>query len=134
MNTAIKVVTIFLLLFNSIGAMYGSIKLITDPSGSSMQMPLSFLEHSPFENYLIPGIVLLCVNGLFGFATILLLLIKHSLANLFVMAQGVLLGGWILVQMMLLKTFYPPLHLTFLLIGTLLLLLGFAMQRTKSKA
>jgi hypothetical protein len=94
-----------------------------------MQMPLSYLEHSPFRSYLIPGIVLLLVNGCLSIATTILLLLKHARAPWLVMAQGVLLSGWILVQMALLRLFYPPLHLTFLLMGLCLLGCGVYLKR-----
>lgn len=46
-----------------------------------------------------------------------------------VMAQGTLLSGWILVQMAMLRMFYPPLHLTFLLMGLCLLGCGVYLRR-----
>jgi len=55
---------IFLLLFNAIGAYYGSYMLITDPTGENIKMPLQYLEGSFFNDYFIPGIILLVVNGL----------------------------------------------------------------------
>ncbi len=55
---------ISLLLFNAIGAYYGSYMLITDPTGVKIQMPLQNLEGSFFNDYFIPGIILLFVNGL----------------------------------------------------------------------
>lgn len=54
MHTFIRILTLFLLLFNGFGALYGSYHFITDPSGESLQMPRNFLQHSPFSNYLIP--------------------------------------------------------------------------------
>jgi len=38
-----------------------------------------------------------------------------------VMLQGILLAGWIVVQVMLLQTFYPPLHLTLFGVGGMLI-------------
>ncbi|WP_440111549.1 hypothetical protein [Paenibacillus sp. QZ-Y1] len=46
-----------------IGAILGGIMLIIDPSGNMLKMPDSLLEHSPFANFLIPGIILLLVLG-----------------------------------------------------------------------
>lgn len=60
----LHVAAIALLLFNGIGALYGGWQLATDPTGGSMQMPLSYLQYSPFETYLIPGIVLFIANGI----------------------------------------------------------------------
>ncbi|PAF30432.1 hypothetical protein [Paenibacillus sp. 7516] len=50
--------------FLGIGAIIGGGGLIIDPSGNILQMPNSLLEHSPFRNFLIPGIVLLLVLGI----------------------------------------------------------------------
>ncbi len=55
---------IFLLLFNAIGAYYGSYMFISDPSGSKIKMPIEMLQGTPFNDYLIPGFILLMVNGL----------------------------------------------------------------------
>lgn len=103
--------------------------LIADPTGGTMQMPLSLLEHSPFRSYLIPGIVLLLVNGFLSMVTIIVLLRRHPWAAWLVMVQGTLLSGWILVQLVMLRMFYPPLHLTMLVVGVGLFGCGFYMMR-----
>lgn len=128
MKMAIKVVVVLLLLFNGIGALYGGYNLITDSSGGTLQMPLSYLEHSPFKDYLIPGIVLFCVNGLLSLLTIAAILLKLPMYPQLVMLQGILLGGWIVVQMILLQTFFAPLHLPFLLISLVLLVFGYKLN------
>ncbi len=51
MSIALRILSNILLLFNGIGAFYGSVKFITDPSGASLGMTVSLLEHSPFPNY-----------------------------------------------------------------------------------
>lgn len=132
MRTVFKIVVVLLLLFNGIGALYGGYNFITDPSGGKMQIPLSYLEHSPFKDYLIPGIVLFCVNGLLSMLTIAAIILKLSVYPLLVMLQGLLLGGWIVVQMILLQTFFAPLHVPFLLIGLTLMVLGYKLQLAKS--
>ncbi len=48
-----------------LGAIGGSIMLIVDPSGGKMGMPLSILERTFFPSYLIPGILLLLIFGVF---------------------------------------------------------------------
>jgi len=50
-------------LFLGIGALFGGSVLIIDPSGGLINMPLTLLEHSPFHNFLIPGIILFTVLG-----------------------------------------------------------------------
>jgi len=129
----IRIASLLLLAINGIGALYGGFRLIADPTGASMQMPLSYLEHSPFSSYLIPGIVLFLVNGCLSIWVIILLLRKAAAAPLLVMAQGTLLSGWILVQMAMLRMFYPPLHLTFLLMGVCLFGCGVYLRRHKAE-
>ena len=57
---------IFLLAFLGISAIGGGGALIISPSGKLLGgLPLSILEHSPFINFLIPGIILFLVLGIF---------------------------------------------------------------------
>ena len=73
MKTFLKISSILLLLFNGTGAFYGGIGLITDPTGVSIKLSVNLLEHTPFNNFLVPGIVLLGVNGIFSYLTIILI-------------------------------------------------------------
>jgi len=124
MKNFIKISVILMLLFNGIGALYGGFSLITDPTGDKLQLPLNYLEPTPFRNYLVPGIVLLLVNGIFSFFTLSTIILKNKRASLYIMAQGILLSGWIIVQIILLQMFYAPLHGTLLAIGILLTICG----------
>ncbi len=58
-----RYVLYFLLLFLGAGAVFGGAVLIISPSGSLFRMPLSLLNHSPFSNFLIPGIILFSILG-----------------------------------------------------------------------
>jgi hypothetical protein len=49
--------------FIGITAVLGGFGLISDPSGTKMNVPLELLKNSPFTNYLIPGLVLLIGIG-----------------------------------------------------------------------
>lgn len=130
MKTVFKYFTIFLMLFNGLGAFYGGISFIIEPSGSLLKMTDSFLENSPFKSYLIPGIVLLIVNGIYNFITLYIFLIKNPNANLFLGIQGVLLTGWIIVQMILLQLFYPIFHIPFLFIGIYFILFSLYLKKS----
>ncbi|MDP2412310.1 hypothetical protein [Daejeonella sp.] len=59
-----------LLAFLGLGAIGGGGVLILSPSGQLMGMPLSLLDHLPFTNFLIPGIILFSVLGLAPFLLI----------------------------------------------------------------
>jgi hypothetical protein len=50
--------------FLGLGAVAGGLVLLADPSGEMLGMSASVLERSPFDNFVIPGILLLLVFGL----------------------------------------------------------------------
>lgn len=59
-------VLLFLLAFLGLGAVGGGGALILSPSGELIGgLPLSILQRSPFEDFLIPAILLFTVLGLF---------------------------------------------------------------------
>ncbi len=61
---AMRNVLIIFLAFLGLGAIFGGGALVVSPTGELLGMPLSLLAHSPFNNYLIPGIILFAVLGL----------------------------------------------------------------------
>lgn len=54
-----------LMLVVGLGSLYGGTNLIIDPSGKRLDIPLFFLTDSPFKTYLIPGLILFFLLGLF---------------------------------------------------------------------
>ncbi|MEO5945053.1 MAG: hypothetical protein ABIP30_00600 [Ferruginibacter sp.] len=71
-----KNILISLLAFLSLGAIGGGAILIISPSGKLIGMPLSMLNLSPFNNFLIPGIILFLVLGIIPMLLIMALLKK----------------------------------------------------------
>lgn len=128
MLVVLRMLSILLLLFNGIGALYGSFKFITDPSGASLGMTLSLLEHSPFINYLIPGIILLIANGILSFVVIALILFKTNFYSLAIIAEGCILFGWIAIQVIMLRT-VASLHIILWTFEVLLILSGVVLNR-----
>ena len=64
-STTARNILISLLLFLGVSAIGGGLLLIISPSGKLLGgLPLSILEHSPFSNFLIPGIILFFILGL----------------------------------------------------------------------
>ncbi|MBE0661378.1 MAG: hypothetical protein IH597_02835 [Bacteroidales bacterium] len=129
MKTTLKILISVLLLFNSAGAFYGGWNLMIQPDGSTMQMSLDWLQYSPFPDYLIPGIILFIVNGLFGLFVFGTILLRHKLYPWFVIAQGLILTGWIVIQMLMVRS-VVGIQVLFGSIGLLLILLGWALIRT----
>ena len=67
---------LFLLGFLGVGAIYGGGLLIISPSGKLLGTPLSILETSPFNDFLIPGILLFFVIGVAPLLLIIALIKK----------------------------------------------------------
>ena len=58
-------VLFILQLFLGVGAVFGGVVLMIDPTGDLVGLPSTILERSPFNNFLIPGIILFIVLGVF---------------------------------------------------------------------
>ncbi len=68
---------LFLLAFLGLSAIGGGAALIISPSGKLLGgLPLSVLKNSPFDDFLIPGIILFVILGLFPVLLIFALLKK----------------------------------------------------------
>lgn len=128
MKITLKILTSILLLFNSAGAFYGGWNLMLYPDGSTLQLPLDWLQFSPFRDYFVPGIILFTVNGLFGIFVLGTIIFRHRLYPWFVIAQGLILSGWIVIQMILLRS-VVGIQVLFGSIGLLLILLGWVVIR-----
>jgi len=127
-----KIITSMLLLFNGAGALYGGWSLITYPDGSGLQLSLDLLEHTPFQNYLIPGIILFVANGLFSLTVFVVMTLNIKGYSWLVVAQGAILTGWIVIQMILIQTVYF-LHTLLGSVGLLLILCGSVMMSRQKK-
>jgi hypothetical protein len=51
-------------MFLGVGAIFGGGIFIISPSGKIFEMPLSLLDNSPFNNFLVPGIILFIILGI----------------------------------------------------------------------
>jgi len=101
--------------------------MILDPSGGMLHMPLSLLEHSPFHSYLMPGIILLVTNGLVAVVVFVAAVRRvESYGNL-VATQGVVIAGWITVEVSFLRTVVWP-HYVYLAVGLVLIVCGLALR------
>ncbi|MBK7429478.1 MAG: hypothetical protein IPI62_00670 [Bacteroidetes bacterium] len=123
MNPKRKLLASFLLLFNGIGAIYGGGNLIMHPDGSSLGITTEWLKYSPFDNFLIPGIILFVVNGLLSLFVLIAVITNSRFRGKLIFAEGVLLCGWILIQMIMLRE-VNFLHITLGSVGILLVIIG----------
>lgn len=103
-NTLIKLLSALLLFFNGSSAVFGGMSLILYPDGSSLGLPLNLLEHSPFGDFLIPGIILILSNGIPGLIIFTLLLTGSKRVSFLLRLQGIVLLIWLLVQIIMIRT------------------------------
>lgn len=103
-----------LLLFVSLGALYGGGSLIVRPDGSLLGMQ-PWLHKQPFPNFLIPGIILFVLNGILPLAVIAGLLFKPEWRVLnhlnlysemhwswaYSLYSGIIMIAWIVIQQFL---------------------------------
>ena len=124
MKRYLQFTSISLLLLTAINATVAGVLFILDPSGHKMGMSVSYIKDSPFNSYLIPGIVLLIVNGLMNFIAAYFVFKKKPSASLLVIIQGILLSGWIVIQVIMVKDI-SPLHIIMFTLGAILTMSGF---------
>jgi glucan phosphoethanolaminetransferase (alkaline phosphatase superfamily) len=102
----------------------GGLLLIIDPSGNLINMPLRWLSGSPFANYLMPGLFLFAMLGLFPLIVFFGLLIRHKhswLASLFIGSTLIL---WIFIEIIIIGfQIQPPLQIIYGSLGILIIAL-----------
>ena len=124
----LKIFIVILLLFNGAGAVYGGVNLISHPNGSSIGLPLQLLDGTPFVDYTLPGIVLLIANGALSLLTAAFVLLKTPHFKHYIVAQGVILLGWLFIQILLIKILFF-LHYVMGTVGILLVMSGVLLFR-----
>ena len=127
-----KIIAVLLLSLNGISAIFGGWNLMLDPTGRTIQMPLDWLQDSPFNNFFIPGIILFTVNGFFNVFTAVLAIKNTRGYELFLLSAGIMLAIWLTVQIIIIKLFYPPLHLTFYLIAFMMIICGIILRKKRT--
>lgn len=102
-------------IFVGIGAMFGGMAAITNP-WKPLGMPTVFLKNSPFNDYLIPGIILFTIIGLGNLISGLMIHFKSRFQGYMSSAFSCALIIWIVVQCIMLKDI-AFLHVLFFIIG-----------------
>ncbi len=116
-------------LFIGLGAVGGGLTLVLEPNGSMLGVPLDMLDRTPFADFLIPGIVLLTVNGFGSIAgSVFSFKLAHYAAEI-ALALGAFLVAWITIQVYWIQSIHW-LHSLYFCIGILELALGWFLRKT----
>ena len=115
-----------------VGALASGALMVAAPDGRLMQLPLDMLKGSPFQNFLIPGIILLLVHGVGNTAAAILCFRRARLAGFVGMFFGMALIIWLFVQVSMIGGGHWLQNLYFVL-GVLLLISGVALRELAGK-
>jgi len=107
-----------------VGALFGGGQFILAPDGHLLGISVSVLAHSPFSSFFIPGLVLFAVIGIGPIAAAILTYGRPSKAPLAAVLVGVILMGWVTVEMVMLAGPTSLLWALYLVVGTGLAALG----------
>jgi hypothetical protein len=132
---ALDALTLFLI-FTAICAFAGAAGFLADLSGSAMQMPQSWLEGTPFNNYLVPALLLLAIAAssvytIYGLwrqggpvlFTRLTAWTHEHWAWAGTVTLGLLLVVWSALQYLMLQR-YHPIQAVFALVGAAIIVLS----------
>jgi hypothetical protein len=87
--------------FVALGALVAGVMFLIEPSGRLLQAPPDMLKASPFSSFIVPGIILLAVNGIGQAFAAYLTLTRHRHAGILGGVFGLGLVIWIFVQVTL---------------------------------
>lgn len=113
--------------FIGLGAVGGGLALVLEPGGANLGIPIEALENSPFSTYLVPGIVLIMVNGVGSLMGAAASFTRHRCAGETAMALGIFLVAWIVLQVYWFAAFHW-LHALYLGLGVLEFVLGWSLR------
>ena len=119
--------------FIGLGALGGGFMLVIDPSGSALGLPMSFLEGSPFPDFLIPGMFLLAVNGIGSMIGAGLSFTRRRYAQEIAIVLGAILVAWIVIQVVIISSFHW-LHVLYFILGVVELGIGLYIRRRRLQA
>jgi len=117
--TFCRIIAVCLLFIIGINAIVAGFLFIVDPSGIIMGLTTDYLKHSPFQSYLIPGIILFMFNGILNVAVGILSIKKAENYSKLILCQGLILLGWISIQVYMVRDI-NPLHIIMFFSGIIL--------------
>jgi len=119
----IRMLSIALLILLGIGAVYGGVTLVVDPTGELLGLPLYVLDDTPFVDFMIPAVILFLFIGLLSFAITFMTVKKYSKYEWMIVFQGLVLGIWLTTEIIM-GIFDPFFHYTYYTVSILLIIFG----------
>lgn len=101
--------------------------MISNSAGGILNLPLSLLDGTPFKDFLIQGILLITIVGGVNLLAVFHNMERHSDRYKWAIAGGIMISGWIVVQIILIHAAHW-LHFLYLSSGILILLLAYQLK------
>jgi hypothetical protein len=117
-----------LCLFAGLTAIGGGVELVFSPDGSPVKPPLALLSHTPFHDFLVPGLLLAVMVGGVNTLAGILMLRRHLRANAEAIVSGAILALWIIVEVLLIRHVHW-LHAVYLGLGLVIVAVAAARER-----
>jgi hypothetical protein len=128
---AIRITALVILIIVAVNGLVAGFLFMMDPSGSYLGLNVEVLQYAPFKNFLIPGIALFVFNGVFNVVAATYTIFRWKGWKLLVLLQGLVLFGWIIIQVILLRELHY-LHFIFAGAGVLLILLAISGDKNQA--
>ena len=109
--------------FNGFSGVLGGVMLVKDPTGESLFMKLEWLTGTPFNDFLIPGIILLAFNGMGNLVGVIVTIAKKARRAEYAMVFGMIMMIWIITQVIMLG-YLSVLQPLYFFTGLIQLILG----------
>jgi hypothetical protein len=117
-------------IFLGIGALFGGGVFLLAPDGHLLGMTTKTLAGSPFQSYLVPGILLFLFVGVAPLLAAAITVRRQAIAPFAAVAVGLTLMGWISVEMVVLAGLGSLAWTFYLVLGTCIAAVGVVWWRS----
>ncbi len=122
-----KTLLFILISFIAVTSTLSGLLMISRPDGEILNLPISLLEGTSFKDFLIPGILLTTIVGGVNLLAVFFNMQRHPNRYNWAISGGVAITGWIIAQMILIRTIHW-LHFIYLGIGFLIILIAYQLK------
>jgi hypothetical protein len=114
--------------FIGLTAIRGGLGLVTDPSGTKSNIPLEWLNYSPFTDYFFLGLLLLIVIGVGYVLAAMVAFFRNRYSGNVAVLLGLFLISYMIIEVWFigLRTFLQPLYFV---LGVIVVILGLKLSK-----
>lgn len=122
-----RLLLFLLLAFIALSSIVSGMFMLCYPDGSLLGLSTALLKDTPFQSFTIPGIVLTVLVGGTSLVAVVLNVLAHPMRYNWAIAAGLVLTGWIFIQMLFVNTLHW-LQFVYLFSALMVLLLSWQLK------